>query len=724
MVQIWMDGFDQYGVGADGAAAMLEGPWAALSQFTRITPESPSFGARTGTVCLEVDTLNGEFGRRVLGQSVATVVVGLALYLPAIPEADDRLSICSFLSAGTVTQGTLFIQSDGSVTLRGATGSTFSLATVLGSTTGPVLQAGTWHHIEILFTSDAVAGVCEMRVDEVEVLNLTGLNTEGTQINQLLFGVPERGGASVDQPNNYYYDDIVVRDTTGAVNNGFEGDLRVALLQPIANGVNQGWSIRSVRNLGNGVADFTARPTERDTAIVYPDSAVFEVGSGDFCIEGFFRWDTLLTTTQTATLLSRYWETGDQRSWRLIINGPDAGASLEFQVSTDGTFATVSTIIEFPFVPETKRWYHLAVTRESGVTRMFIDGQQVSIDQPDVNFYFNGTAPFLVNGIPTTSGASALDDSGMDGWADAIRFTVGAARYTANFTPPSEPLPTDVGGDPLYASVQLLLNFDTLTTTDQSANAFEGTLANDAAIIAPDDEQAYQNVDGASPDDSDFIEAAFVPAQGTLTFTANALDTEQVVIGATTYTLQAVLVDAPNNVLIGATATDTLNNLRAAVNFEAGEGVTYGTGTVQNVAASVTSLPDDQLLAIARTPGAAGNSIATTTTVTGASWTNATLLGGADIPGDSEFTISSLPPEVTGIRAVALLGRLFKTDSGAATVQMSFVEAGGASAAGADRPVTTAPRYYEDTFETDPNTMGPITPSTLQNARVRVNRTT
>ena len=56
-------------------------------------------------------------------------------------------------------------------------------------------------------------------------------------------------------------------------------------------------------------------------------------------------------------------------------------------------------------------------------------------------------------------------------------------------------------------------------------------------------------------------------------------------------------------------------------------------------------------------------------------------------------------------------------------MQMSFVVAGGSSDQGSDRPITLNPTYYEDTFERDPGTLGALTPSTLNGARIRLDRT-
>lgn len=724
MTQLWMDGFDHYGIGDSGITAMLEGPWAEVDASGADGPQIPGFGARSGNAAMRLSATGQRFMRRVVGANKTVVMVSLGIYLPALPDRDDRLTVCSFLSAGTVTQGTLYIQSDGKIALRGEASeyNNFRSATLLGQTSGPVLTAGTWHHVEVKFTVGAGTGACEVRVDETQVLNLVTIDTGAADVTQFLFGyVPLSTGFAAAVPSEYWYDDLVVRDTAGSLNNDFQGDLRVATLQPIANGVSQGWSTRSIEKLGVGVlrADDNG---SRNSSVTFADNAALEIAAQSYTVEGFFRFERVPVLSEEMTLLSKYRTDTDNRSWRLYLTGPDAGGLLKFSTSTDGTLADVVDVHGFPFIPITNRWYHIAVERDGTTSRLFIDGQQVGIDQTDSRTYFDSNAAVAISG--RMDGATTVAaNSGLEGWVDGVRFTIGLARYGGNFAPPTSALPTDVSGDPDYNSVELLMNFDNDAVTDESSNAFTGVLRNGAVQELPDDSSAFQTIDGSTPNDFDFVEAALISATGTLTFTANPLDTEQVVIGSTTYTFQTVLVDAPNNVLIGATTEDSLDNLLAAVNLEAGAGTLYGTGTVLNPDAQLTDLPDEQVLATASTPGAIGNSVTTTTTVTGGSWSAGTLLGGADIPSDSEFTLSDLPAEVTGVRAVAIVNRAFKTDSGSSNLQASFVVSGGSSSQGADRPITTSPTYYEDTFETDPQTAGAITPSTLVDARIRVDRT-
>lgn len=701
-MDLFMDSFDYYG---SDETKMLEGFWAEMTAILS------TVHVRTGTHSLRFD--DADFARRVLPAESNNIIVSFGLFLEGLPPSSERMFPIQFRTGANTDIATLTIRPDGVLELRsGSEG-----GTILGVTTGPVIVAGSFHHIECeIFVSDT-AGTFELRVDEIVVMNLTTLNLGTTNIAQIAMGYVIIGG----NPPNYWIDDLIVRDTTGTFNNTFQGDLRVATLQPIADGVNQGWATRSVQKLGIGVANF--QDTAREMSVTFNDAATLEIGSQDFAIEGFVRFDTALLTTDFSQIFGKFLQTGDQRSWRLLLNGPDVGGTLVFETSALGTAADVVEVHAFPFVPDLNRYYHIAVARQGTTSRMFLDGQQIGIDQTDSRTYFDGTARLMVNSEEISTGDGTLTDSGISGWMDGVRLTIGAARYTANFVPPTDVLPITVGGDPLYNSVALLLNFDTgVVGFDESVNAFSGAAIDGAATEFPDDAVAFQNIDGETPNDFDFVEASLINATGTYSMPVNALDTETVVIGGTTYILQTVLVDVANNVLIGADAETTLDNLLAAVNLEAGIGTLYGTGTVQNIDALLTDLPDEQVLATARTPGAVGNAVVTTTTVTGASWGAATLLGGLDIPPNSEFTFADLPPEVTGIRSVALIGRNFKTDAGVSSMTMSFVEQGGALVAGAARSLTISPVYYLDIFETDPSTSGAITPSTLVGARIRLDR--
>lgn len=116
-------------------------------------------------------------------------------------------------------------------------------------------------------------------------------------------------------------------------------------------------------------------------------------------------------------------------------------------------------------------------------------------------------------------------------------------------------------------------------------------------------------------------------AQGTLTLALNVANGETVTIDTKTYTFETVLTDVDGNVLIGATASDSLDNLIAAINLDTGAGTLYATSTTLHPTVSAAAGAGDTMVANAKTVGTDGNSIATTETLAGAGnqWDDTTL---------------------------------------------------------------------------------------------------
>lgn len=127
---------------------------------------------------------------------------------------------------------------------------------------------------------------------------------------------------------------------------------------------------------------------------------------------------------------------------------------------------------------------------------------------------------------------------------------------------------------------------------------------------------------------------AAVAAKQTLTLTGNVTEADTVVIGTTTYRFMDDLVpDVAYDVLKGATASDTLDNLIAAINKAAGEGSKYGTGTVAHPIVKATAGDGDTMLVTAKVNGTAYNTTPTTNPIDSGSkigWGDTTLKNGID----------------------------------------------------------------------------------------------
>lgn len=87
--------------------------------------------------------------------------------------------------------------------------------------------------------------------------------------------------------------------------------------------------------------------------------------------------------------------------------------------------------------------------------------------------------------------------------------------------------------------------------------------------------------------------------------------------------------------------------------------------------------------------------------VDGVDYLTAANLGSAN--DRSEFGIAMFPAEVVSVAGIVIATRLFKTDAGNAKVLVG-VSSGGAEAVGEEHALSTAPTWYHDVFETDPDT--------------------
>lgn len=127
----------------------------------------------------------------------------------------------------------------------------------------------------------------------------------------------------------------------------------------------------------------------------------------------------------------------------------------------------------------------------------------------------------------------------------------------------------------------------------------------------------------------DAIQGDGTVATGVLTAAANPAAGGIVRIGNYYYTLVAALSspDAPFEVLIGAAATNTLDNLIAAINSAAGGGTTYGYNTPKNPDVSAAAGAGDTIDLSSRYSGVEANYITTTENSTSLSFAAATLTG-------------------------------------------------------------------------------------------------
>lgn len=123
--------------------------------------------------------------------------------------------------------------------------------------------------------------------------------------------------------------------------------------------------------------------------------------------------------------------------------------------------------------------------------------------------------------------------------------------------------------------------------------------------------------------------------------TTNVSDAETLTIGSTVYRFKDTML-AAYDVQIGGTAAITLDNLKAAINASGTPGTEYYAGTLAHPTVVATTNDDTTQKVIARVPGTAANTAATTTTASHLSWADTTLGGGTGTsnPGVAPETVT------------------------------------------------------------------------------------
>jgi|13_taG_2_1085334.scaffolds.fasta_scaffold03942_2 hypothetical protein len=152
------------------------------------------------------------------------------------------------------------------------------------------------------------------------------------------------------------------------------------------------------------------------------DNRFGDLGTGDFTVEFWVKMGAQNTHySGIGTLTSN-----NVGSWRVILAGWGNRNNVFFATYTNtfNDYLTNNTTIN------DNVWHHVAVTRENGLLRGFVDG---IIDAGNTHT----VSESLSSGNEIYIGAETYSPTFMSGYFDDIRITKGIARYTSNFTPPT-----------------------------------------------------------------------------------------------------------------------------------------------------------------------------------------------------------------------------------------------------------------------------------------------
>jgi hypothetical protein len=153
--------------------------------------------------------------------------------------------------------------------------------------------------------------------------------------------------------------------------------------------------------------------------LLAPASNLFDLGSADWTVEGWFYMSATGSYPAVWTLGN---SNGD--SHNLLCNG---GTRDLYYFINGGVTAVLVTTISL------SQWYHFAVVRSSGTTKIYLNGTQTGGT--------TANAP-TSNNKKAQIGGTDYGSQYWNGYIQDLRITKGYARYTANFTAPTAAFPT------------------------------------------------------------------------------------------------------------------------------------------------------------------------------------------------------------------------------------------------------------------------------------------
>jgi hypothetical protein len=180
----------------------------------------------------------------------------------------------------------------------------------------------------------------------------------------------------------------------------------------------------SVKKYGTGSISFDAT-ADRLVASSSPNIAF---GTGDFTVEFWLNSNNVSSANQRGVIqtsdTSGGLKTGYTTGISIYQGGNASGGSLSGGITANvaGTFLGSSSA-----VITTGTWYHIALVRSSGTSKIYVNGTSVG----------SATTTGNCSGQNICVGGSYDTSYLYDGYIDDLRITKGFARYTSDFTAPT-----------------------------------------------------------------------------------------------------------------------------------------------------------------------------------------------------------------------------------------------------------------------------------------------
>lgn len=227
MTLVWAESFDFYGTNMSILAQRGYGTFSGSNMFLR----NNAGLARTGLGYVQVDTTGTSLLGIILNAATNVVGSGVAICPTVIPTSVSANSCGITFGVGTAFNSYR-------VTINPDLGFSVWEGTTLRGSSAPNLWAiNSYYWLEVKAINNAAGGgAFEVRLNGETILAVTGL-TIANQFTRVAIGKSTNGGSDA-----CFFDDWIVWDNSGAINNDFLGERRCVTTMPSGDTLEADWT--------------------------------------------------------------------------------------------------------------------------------------------------------------------------------------------------------------------------------------------------------------------------------------------------------------------------------------------------------------------------------------------------------------------------------------------------------------------------------------------------
>jgi hypothetical protein len=202
------------------------------------------------------------------------------------------------------------------------------------------------------------------------------------------------------------------------------------------------------------------------------DSDDWYFSTGDFTIDFWIRFNALPSASGWQMVFNQHKDANNK--WRIYVYNSAGTYSWHFDHFPNSSTKDIDLAQNTTL--STGTWYHIAIIRYGNIWRIFQGGTQLGTDYNNTNDVHNFVASLTIGRSVETS------LNYVNGWLDEVRISVGIARWTSDFTPPTEEYSAPVTNTKTVSSITRVFNTNIKTVSAKAKIAGTATLTKTVSV--------------------------------------------------------------------------------------------------------------------------------------------------------------------------------------------------------------------------------------------------